>query len=120
MSRKPWHALRALRVMLACLALWLPARAASAAFGPVDAVVMIAEIGRGESAAELRRAASTIGLSAKTRGPRDDASRQGVTFAASAVDADYVAEKACRGDRDATASLAIVERWYLQCCVFLC
>jgi hypothetical protein len=33
--------LRALRVVLACLVLWLPARAASASFAPAD-VVMIA------------------------------------------------------------------------------
>jgi hypothetical protein len=37
---------RALRIVLACLVLWLPARAASASFAPADAVVMVAE-GRG-------------------------------------------------------------------------
>jgi hypothetical protein len=47
MSRSRWRALRALRVILACLALWLPARVASAAVGPTDAVVMIAGAGSG-------------------------------------------------------------------------
>jgi len=46
MSPSRWRALRALRVVLACLALWLPARAANAAVGPVDAVVMIAGTAR--------------------------------------------------------------------------
>lgn len=34
--------MRVLRIVLACLALWLPARVAGAALGPSDAVVMIA------------------------------------------------------------------------------
>jgi hypothetical protein len=47
MSPSRWRALRALRVVLACLALWLPVSTAAASFGPVDAVVMIAGAGRG-------------------------------------------------------------------------
>jgi hypothetical protein len=50
--------LRALRVLLACLVLWLPARGASAAFAPVDAVVMIAGAGGSAASAGSDSAAS--------------------------------------------------------------
>jgi hypothetical protein len=44
MTRNRWRVLRAMRVVLACLVLWLPARAGSASFAPADAVVMIAGV----------------------------------------------------------------------------
>jgi hypothetical protein len=42
MGRKGWRVSRAFRVLLACLALWLPAQSASAWVAPADAVVMAA------------------------------------------------------------------------------
>ena len=42
MSRQRWRVSRALRVLLACLALWLPAKSAMASVAPADAVVMMA------------------------------------------------------------------------------
>jgi hypothetical protein len=45
MGRKGWRASRALRVFLACLALWLPARSASAWMAPPD-MVMVAGAAR--------------------------------------------------------------------------
>jgi hypothetical protein len=42
MGRKSWRLSRAFRVLLACLALWLPAQSADASFALTDAVVMCA------------------------------------------------------------------------------
>ncbi|HMI83431.1 MAG TPA: hypothetical protein VK550_05010 [Polyangiaceae bacterium] len=56
MGRKGWRVSRAFRVLLACVALWLPAPSASASFAPADAVVMVA---RGATAAAPVRARGT-------------------------------------------------------------
>jgi len=70
MSRNRWRVLRALRVVIACLVLWLPARAASASFSPADAVVMIAGV-RGAASAGSAIAANNADSRAKNaRGAR--------------------------------------------------
>ena len=104
--------------MLACLALWLPARGANAALGPVDAVVMIAG-GGAQSAADIRGAAPVRRGDARTRGTRDGTARQGTSLSAPAVDTTFFEQAACRADRAGTANPTFVERQYLHCCVFL-
>jgi hypothetical protein len=116
MNRKPWRALRALRIVLACLVLWLPARSAAASLGPADTVVLIAGAGA---------ANATAGAAVRGAPPRDAerdraARHDGATRASEgAVDARFFAEKARRADRDETANRTVVERRYLHCCVFL-
>jgi len=48
MSRTRLRGSRALRVLLACLALWLPAQRAHASWAPGDAVVVVAHAARAE------------------------------------------------------------------------
>jgi len=80
MSPSRWRALRALRVVLACLALWLPARVANASLGPIEAVVMIASApgveapagaDREERASQRADGTSAHGLSADTDRPEE-------------------------------------------------
>jgi hypothetical protein len=105
--------LRALRVILACLVLWLPARSAAASLGPVDTVVMIAGAASGAgTGGSLARSAAR-----DDRGARDAAERR--QFSASATAIDIITRQACRADRGETANRTVVERLYLHCCVFL-
>lgn len=116
MSRKPWRALRALRVVLACLVLWLPARGAAASLGPVDTVVMIAGGAGATSGAEVREAPARV-RGATDRDARSERALR--TAKVAAVDARFFLEKARRDDRAETANRTVVERLYLHRCVFL-
>jgi len=69
MGRKGWRVARAFRVLLACLALWLPARSASPWVAPADAVVMVAgttPVVSVESAASDANAPSTLRRAAQS------------------------------------------------------
>jgi hypothetical protein len=116
MSLKPWRTLRALRVVLACLVLWLPARSAAASLGPVDTVVMIAGATAANARPEVRGAMARSGA----HDERSFRNRAGHELGSpSTSDIDVIARQACRADRGETANRTVVERLYLHCCVFL-
>jgi hypothetical protein len=118
MSPKPWRALRALRVVLACLVLWLPARGASASLVPADAVVMMAGA-RGTATAETQSRASDR-ASSKPRARASDAERRHAkSGTAATLDRRSLAEDEHRDDRSSTANRSVDLRPYLSFCVFL-
>ncbi len=108
MSRKLWHVSRALRVLIACLALWLPARSAAAWMAPADAVVVVACAAG--TASELRTA--RIDEQRETR--RTAAVHRAPTNAALFpwLEPTFVATK--------TASRAVTPPLFLLHCALLC
>ncbi|HMJ54363.1 MAG TPA: hypothetical protein VK540_19915 [Polyangiaceae bacterium] len=103
MSRKRWQVSRALRVLVACIALWLPAHTASASFGPADTVVMVAGAAGTAEVARAHRDAT-----------REARAEPGAPAASSVV------ARPERVEPLPDVNRTVVERRYLRHCALLC
>jgi hypothetical protein len=109
MSRRTWRVSRAFRVVLACLALWLPARSASAWTVAADPVVMVGGA-----------AGTTAALSRPIADTRSEARRRATTARRAPLrELERGGQRSAPSCPTATASRTVAPPLYLLHCALL-